>query len=311
MKSTTKPKPRLIILPDFEDIQHFKSAGKNKWDNDELNKIRENIISKMYDIEDEYFEDPIYGNDWKEIFNKFNNVVSTLCDEKYDHIKIKHMGGMTYNYDFIIYFKNEKKEIIKEVKLEFKHNNSSVAGLIQFLELYDKDCKNKFEICETSYADFYYDNYLQKYLDSDDNIQEKIPDKNEYLKHVYDIKYKHKFFSDLHKNKENKVKEKKEIANESVKEYLNKYISTFSFDKVCEKIKSSQTEKVFLLWDCNNFIIQKLNISEIKILKIKKIDNLYFDLETENFQYDIRVRLNWGNSNGLSNPRCKFSFINN
>ena len=106
------------------------------------------------------------------------------------------------------------------------------------------------------------------------------------------------------------MKEKKEIANDSIKEYLNTYIQSFNFEKICEKIKSSQTDKTFLLWDCNNFIIQNLNITNIKILKIKKIDNLYFDLETENFQYDIRVRLNWGNSNGLANPRWKFSFIN-
>ena len=53
--------------------------------------------------------------------------------------------------------KNEK--IIKSVKLEFKHNNSNVLKLVQFIELYDSDCKKKYNLCNISYAEYYYDNY--------------------------------------------------------------------------------------------------------------------------------------------------------
>ena len=175
------------------------------------------------------------------------------------------------------------------------------------MELYDKDCKTKFDICEVSYAEFYYDNYLDSYL-ALDQVEEK-PAKEIYLKNVFDIKYKHPFFRRLYDNKNNKTKEKKTIANESVKKYIEVYNSSFQFDKVCQKIKESQTDKVFLLWDCENFHTQILDVETVTIQKIKRVDDLYFDVETAGFQYDIRVRIRWANNNGLANPAWKFTFI--
>ena len=303
-------KPNLIVLPDVDDIAHFKTAGLDKSNNDAYNKIRENIITNMFNLDDEYFNDTVYGEDWKKIHEKFNGSVSTLCDIPFSSINIKHMGGMSYNYDFLLTFLDENKTNIKTVKLEFKHNNSNVANLVQFMELYDKDCKNKFEIClEKSYAEFYYDNYLDKYLDADDELLCEKPPLNEYLKYLSDIKYSHPFFSLLHEKKNNQIKRKKDIANESVKEYLKLYSSTFNFDKITQKIRESQSDKVFLLWDCENFHIQKLDVGNISIKGIKKMDELSFDVNVENFEYDICVRLRWANNNGLANPSWKFSFI--
>jgi hypothetical protein len=301
----------LIILPDIEDIILFKSGGEDKSNNDEYNKIRENIITNIFNLDDEYFNHPTYGEDWKNIQDKFVAIITPLCEEPFNTIQIKHMGGMSYNYDFLVTF-NKNNFVIKTIKLEFKHNNSDVSNLVQFLELYDKDCKNKYEICsEMSYAEFYYDNYLDSYLSTDENIKDACvkPSKEEYLKNVYDIRYKHSFFEKLHSNKQNKMKEKKTIANESVKKYLEMYSNTFNFEKVSNKIRESQKEKVFLLWDCENFHTQILDVENIVISGIIKKDDLYFDVNVENFVYNIRVRLNWGNSNGLCNPRWKFSFI--
>ena len=300
---------KLSIMPEAEDIELFLSAGSDKSKNDQCNKIRENIITHMVYYDDEYFSDSQYGSKWQNIKTKFDSILPLLCSEPYSRLVIKHMGGMSYNYDFKFSFLGLDGIVIKEIKVEFKHNNKDVVSLVQFLELYDKDCKDKYKICETSYAEFYYDNYLDKYLACDNKITETKPEKAIYLKNVYDIKYKHKFFNHLHKNKTNKIKEKKDIANESVKQFIETFQSSFQFKKITEKIIESQKNKVFLLWDCENFHIQRLDIENINISKIIKISELYFDVEVENFDYDIRVRLNWGNSNGLANPRWKFTFI--
>ena len=308
---------KLIILPDIEDIQYFKSGGKEKSNNDCLNKIRENVITNLFNIDSEYTDDTIYGIDWKNIQEKFKQSISTLCEIPFNSIKVEHIGGMSSNYDFKVSFiknheptSNLNTSIIKSIKLEFKHNNTNVKDLIQFLELYDKDCKKKYELCnEISYAEYYYDNYLELYLKTDVNLIYPIPKKDEYLKNVYDIKYKHEFFDLLHKNKENEQKRKKEIANASIKEYLKIYSHSFKFDKITEKIRESQKDKYFLLWDCENFHIQTLDVDKINITNIIKVTDLYFDVNVDNFIYNIRIRLNWGNSNGLCNPRWKFSFI--
>ena len=46
--------PKLIIMPYVEDITYFLSGGINKSTNDESNKIRENIIANMLNIDEEY-----------------------------------------------------------------------------------------------------------------------------------------------------------------------------------------------------------------------------------------------------------------
>jgi hypothetical protein len=301
--------PKLTVMPNVEDIEHFLSAGTGKDTNDERNKIRENIIATIMLIGDEYLNHPKYGAKWRQIREKFLDTIYPLCEKPYNNITIKQMGGMSYNYDFLVTYSNDTA-IVKEVKLEFKHNNTNVADLVQFLELYDKDCKGKYNICDLSYAEYYYNTYLNQYLSCDSELNSTIkPDLDVYLKNVYDIKYKHSFFKLLHSKKTNNIKEKKHVANESVKTYIQQFSTSFRFDKITEKIKESQTEKVFLLWDCENFHTQKLDVENFEIKNIKKLSDLYFDVAVNNFQYDIRVRINWGNSNGLANPRWKFSFI--
>jgi len=202
-------------------------------------------------------------------------------------------------------------KIVDESKLEFKHNNSSVSELPQFLELYDKNVKSQYNLCDVSYSEFYYENYLNKYLEIDNSITESKPSKDIYLKNVFDIKYKHPFFKNMHENKNNFNKEKRKLATLSISDYIQKYSDSFKFENLTEKIKNSQNNKIFLLWDCNEFHIQKIEVNEMKITNIieNSINDMYFDVNVDNFIYNIRIRINWGNSGGLCNPRWKFTFI--
>ena len=221
--------PKLIIMPHVEDIKYFLAGGINKATNDESNKIRENIIANMLNIDNDYFNDVTYGDNWKDLKGKFMTSMFTICDLPYNSIDIKHMGGMTHNYDFRLQFLQINNIVTKEIKLEFKHNNSNVKDLVQFLELFDRDCKVAFDICDVSYAEFYYDNYLDKYIACDTEIKHAKPDRDEYIKNVRDIKYNHTFFKELYKNKKNNMKEKKCVANESILKYIQTYFSTFRF----------------------------------------------------------------------------------
>jgi hypothetical protein len=301
---------RFNILPEICDIIYFKEVGKCKAKNDKHNKIRENVIYNIFNIDDVYFNDKTYGSEWKIFYDKLTKKIKNLCEEPFNSISIKHIGGRGKNHDFRISFMDENNKIIKSIKTEFKHNNSKITKLPQFLEIDDKDFKNVYNVCsEMSYDEFYYDNYLDEYLKTDVELIIPKPNKEEYLKNVYDIKYSNEFFNLLYNKKNNKLKEKRKIVNDSEKRYLELYLHTFKFDKIIEKIKESQMDKMFLLWDCNNFHTEELDIKDIKITGIKKIDKLYFDISTEDFIYDIRVRINWGNNNGLANPRWKFIFI--
>lgn len=308
---------RFIIIPEVEDIKFFMNFKNSRDYNYKSNEMRENIIGCIHHIYENYYEcyyeDPIYGKNWVDLKNKLDNAIMKTTKIKYDNYKLIHKGGMNYNYDFILKFLSNDK-IVEELPLEFKYNNSKLSDLPQFLELYDKDIKNKYDLCSISYAEFYYDNYLDKYLKIDKKITEIKPNKEIYLENVFDIKYKHTFFENMHKNKNNFIKEKRNLAAESITEYINKYCNSFNFEKLTEKIKKSQINKIFLLWNNDDFHVEKINVENIKIIgiiekNVKSIKNLYFDVNVENFIYNIRIRINWGNSGGLCNPRWKFTFI--
>ena len=110
------------------------------------------------------------------------------------------MGGMKHNYDFNVSFMGLNQELLKKSKVEFKHNNSRVSSLPQFLEMFDKDRIDKFNICDECYASYYYDHWLDKYLAIDNNqmVLSLKPNKDTYLKHVGDITYKHLFTNALY-----------------------------------------------------------------------------------------------------------------
>lgn len=296
------------------DIMTFIDENA-KSDNDSTNRTREKIIANILSPSPDYLADPVYGEHWTNIHDKLRDALHSLCNIPYHHILIKQKGGMTFNYDFVVQYYNAKNQIVHSVNLEFKNNASSIKELVQFLELYDKDCKTKFELFDYSYSEFYYDHYLDAYLTFQEKEEtEKIekPTKETYLKHIHDIKYKHPFFNKIYTNKTKNKKEKDKLVEESRKKFIETYATTFNFEKIKNKIIESQSNKIFLLWDKNNFLIQTINVEHIHISGIKPhgIHDLYFDVTVENFIYDIRIRLNWGNNNGIANPRWKFTFIN-
>jgi hypothetical protein len=106
-----------------------------------------------------------------------------------------------------------------------------------------------------------------------------------------------------------KTKEKRKLAADSISAYLQQYSSMFSYEKILAKIKESQIGKAFMLWDCENFHIQELEVGNIQVLGIKSVKDSYFDLNVVNLEYDVRVRVNWGNNACVANPRWKFTFI--
>jgi hypothetical protein len=299
-----------MIKPAIQDILLFNNIGHLKSKNDENNKKRENVLAHIFHIDEEYFTDPTYGDYWKTIKKELGNTLKPLCNNDYSSIQIKQMGGMSYNYDFIVYYMNNDA-IIKEIKIEFKHNNSNIVKLVQFIELFDKDCFQKYNLCpDISYSEFYYDLYLDTYLKTDEILSTiEKPTKADYLKNIHDIKYKHPFFKLLYERKNNNIKEKKDVANESVKDYLHLCSNTFNFEKLTEKLKESQENKVFLLWDCKHFNVDTVETSNMVLTGIKEMKKNSFIINVNNFKYDIGVRIRWANNNGLANPTWKFSYV--
>jgi len=301
-----------IELPTIDDISYFMDAN-SRAENDSANRVREDILLSLYsDFPKSYFTDETYGNIWTDIRNKFRKVIDSLYSEKFDKVVLEKKAGMSHNYDFVVKYYDTNNNILSELKLEFKNNNTSIDKLPQILELYDKDMsqEGKYKMTNYTYAEHYYENYLDDYLETDDTLTVEKPDLDVYLSKVSDIKYKHPFFQNLYKSKENAKKEKQEIVNNSISSYLEDYANTFDFTEIEKKLRESQSDKTFLFWNGNDFVIDTINVANIKFGDIIKIADKYIDLQVDGLQYNLRLRFNWGNNNGVANPRWKFTFIN-
>ena len=315
--STITAKFEVGVGVEVEDIMLFYGKNGTKKENDKNNKIREGIIANINVMDETFFTNEIYGDLWCDLKKKLLSALSSLCsDQAFQTFKIEQKGGMKFNYDYLVSYFSENggqlKKLVKEVKLEFKHNNSTVDKLAQFLEIYDKDFVDVYNISSNSYAEYYYDNYLDKYIELNPASVVEKPLKPDYLKYVRDIKYTHPFFSELHSNKTINTRLKRELTNQSMKKYLEENSPNFHYEKITDKIQSSQSGKYYLLWDGEKFNIKLLDIKNIKIKGIinSSPNKAYIDVEVENFEYNLRIRLNWGNNLGLCNPRWKFTFTN-
>ena len=301
--------PKLNINEiNVESIQIFYEISKKR-NNDGYNKLREMILYEMFTkkINPDYYDNIQYGNKWKTLNEQLENVIKKLCDSHYTTYKVVHRGGRNYNYDFEISF-FDADNLIETIPIEFKYNKDSLTSMPQFFEDYDH--KNPCQFPE-SYTDYYYENYLCKYLETDNKITCTIPDKSTYSSNVSDINYKHPFFRDLYNNRDTNKNMKMKIVDESCDQYLKKYVNYFDGNRITQIMKESQN-KTYLLWKKGTFTAIKVDSSEITECNIiqNSVSKKSFHIETiGKFPYNIKVLLNWGNNNGVANPRWKFAFI--
>ncbi len=300
-----------LLSSSIGNIVLFFKSGK-KSENTRDNEMREQIIANLYSGGLEpYFVDETHGPKWTELFQKFDAAMRLVGEPvSFDKIKMERMGGRHHNYDFVVHYLSGEIAV-KTAMLEFKHNAKSLESLPQILEISDKDMFQKYELGPMSYSKYFYGHGLNQYLECDAELAgTPIPDEDTYLKHVHDIQYKHPFFNQLHQHKNREKTRKARITNESMKTFIQLYGGEFHFDKIVNKIRECQQDKIFLLWDFVNFHIDKIDIPSVEsVIENVVVDGFCLLVAIKNFKYNIKFRLNWGNNLGIANPRWKISVV--
>ena len=292
------------IIPNVEDIELFNVKGNIKKDNDKNNRIREETIDCMELIEDSYFQDPIYGAKWTNLRNQTREFLNSLCDEPFKLYVVDLMAGRKHNYDFKVTYFDHSDKAICERNLEFKHGSSSIASLPQFLSL---NIKFQMLDCPHSYDEYYYDNYIDQYISTDTQITEQKPSKEVYLKSISNVNYNvHPFFKQLYDCEELNKKQKFAIVNQSIKNYLNEYANTINVNKLIEKIQTSQTNKIFMMWDGVKFHKESMTSIQPISLQYGGIQRGNTILVHSNM-YTYKLLLRWRNHKGILNPAWQIS----
>jgi hypothetical protein len=284
----------------ISDIESFFKKGiKN--DNDKDNGIREDILCKLNIIPDEYINHNTYGSKWKIMKTKWLGVLHEIYNDPYEKIIVNKMAGRKYNYDFnVVYLLEKQISIVK--KVEFKYNGKAIHKLPQFLQL-TENCG----FIKKSYAEFYYDNYLQKQVSLITGLE--LLDKETYLKLVKGTNYSSNPFFCLLKEIEINKSIKNSInllVDTSIREYLELYGNTICIKSVYQRLRTTQSDKIFILWNNNEFYVDKLDISSNIIYKGIKNNNTIV-LEDLDNSHEYHLLLRWKNHKGVLNPAWQIS----
>ena len=302
---------RMLILPDINEITYFSTQLKSyRTDNDHNNKIREKIIETMSYIDDEYFNDPTYGTSWRDLKTSFDLKMNELCNN-YHTYKIKHKAGRKFNYDFINSFYDSSNVLIKNVKLEFKFNASSIDQSPQFVSPMRPS-----QYLSQSFEEFYYTNYLSNLFNK---YQLSIPDLDTYIKTIHKTNPKCMNEAQLLyyqgcKTSSKYTETERAInfyndANIVSRECIYNFITNtdLDIDKLNQYLIQSQEDKIYLLYKNNSFNLQYSNSDDYIIENYEKQPDNFRYLANSKSNKKIKILLRWKNGNGIAFPAFQIS----
>lgn len=276
------------------DIAKFTRFNAGRHLNDINNKLRENVITHLWNPPKDFVDHPEFGVKWTETSDKFKKSVSSLCVVPFDDLVVKKKAGRKFNYDFKFTYMKDRVVVHTE-NIEFKHNAKSICDNPQYVNL----SENIGFMPYHSYGEFFYDEYIEKLCEL---AELEVPNKDTYMKFVYQNNYsKFPFFEKL-KAKEAEIKDKKsEMVNESISEYLEKYSAMLSLPMLNYEIERTQT-KQYLLWDGMDFHLDKFTEDEMKVTGVDSIKNGNTIIVNSKGTAKHHMLLRWKNHKGILYP---------
>jgi len=281
----------------------FSTSTRNE--NDAMNKVREKVLKVICNPPKEYLENAEFGNSWRIVYQAWNDALKKIAEETnipiYTSTQIKVRGGRKFNYDADVIYYNGTT-LVANRKIEFKNGGSNISDLPQFLSL-----QAKIGLFPETYDKFWYEYYLDKYIACDSAITETKPSLQLYLKNVTNTKYTiTPFFAQLKTRELFFQKEKNEVVNASITDYLMKYGKELDIKSFSEKVKATQTDKIYLLWSNGKFCFDKLSEVEMSDMTYYSIKNSnVLEVKSGNTIYGLLLR--WRNHKGILNPAWQIS----
>jgi hypothetical protein len=302
---------KLLVLPEIHDVLKFSVTQSSKSENDSNNKIRENIITCMNYIDSDYFTDAIYGEQWSQLKQMFNEAMKQICDTYFQY-KIKHKAGRNNNYDFEVTFLDENQKEINTVKLEFKYNATSVEETPQYVSPMKPS-----QYLENSFEEYYYEKYLVPLFNK---FELPIPEKENYLKTIHSnaptcVQAAQQLYYQGCKQSSKFTGEEKAIAfyNEAIissKDCITTFIENNDLDiiKLSEYLSKTQNGKIYLLYRPDSFFIESSNNEQDFIIEsyIKNPAKSRYEATTKSNK-KINILLRWKNGNGIAYPAFQIS----
>ena len=274
----------------------FTTSSRN--DNDATNKKRENVLASLLTVPPDYLSDPTHGHQWKMVRDDWIRVLKAFTPDPETEATTKLMGGRKYNYDIDLAIKNSTNN---KHKLEFKYGGTKITELPQFLSL-----QAKVSLFPLTFPQFYYDNYIDKYLATDDGITAPKPPLTQYLGMVTKVNYDvSPFFAQLKERDNVNKAQKDKIVNDGITDYLNRYGSQIDAVAFTEKVKETQRDKVYMLWSDGKFNVDQLGTENLNFEFYQIRNGNLLEVKSGNLVCSMLLR--WRNHKGVLNPAWQIS----
>jgi hypothetical protein len=296
----------IVVFPALEHIVYFDITHPNsRSNNTETNEIRENVIHHLQEIPQSYFEDVTYGPQWLKLKQAFNNALHILQKDDIPIQQIEKMAGRKYNYDFKFHFADGSTQ-----NIEFKYNCSSLKKLPQFIQL-----NIKHNINAISYAEYFYDNFLDEYISVDPSLPNPVDklDKVKYLELITNTNHEcHPFFQYLKtmlKTSTANYEKMCAISKRSIDSFLSKGHEIIDLQKLSYKFNESQSNKIFMMWDGEQFILDQFTAEQLLVTQYEGIVNKNSIIVSSATGSKYKLLLAWKNYQGILNPAWYISLV--
>ena len=274
----------------------FTTSSRN--DNDATNKKRENALAALLTVPPDYLSDPTHGIQWRTVRDDWIRVLKAFTPDPETEATTKLMGGRKYNYDIDLTIKNS---VNNKHKIEFKYGGTKITELPQFLSL-----QAKMSLFPLTFPQFYYDNYIDKYIATDDGITEPKPPLTQYLDMVTKVNYDvSPFFAQLKEHENVNKAQKDKIVNDGITDYLNQYGSRIDAAAFTEKVKETQRDKVYMLWSDGKFNVDQLGTENLNFEFYQIRNGNLLEVKSGNLVCSMLLR--WRNHKGVLNPAWQIS----
>jgi len=280
------------------DILVFYTTYPKK-DNYAANLKRECILEIISECHKSFLTHPEFGDKWLRVQTQWMDSIHRLAKERnipsYTSFYVKHDGGRGSNHDFEFIYKKDGTEV-GTITIEFKYGAKNINHLPQILSL-----QAKFPLVQETFDVYWYHHGYDTYRACDPSLKEPKPSLEEYVKIVTNVDASiHPAIQELRDQEENFKAEKKKVVKSLIKEFLTEYADKINLSLFSEKIKESQTGKIYLLWD-GTFHMDEIHDAEMTNLVFDSIKNgNTLLLKSGNTFYHALLR--WRNHQGILNP---------
>jgi hypothetical protein len=239
------------------------------------------------------------------------NYLEQLTEKPYVKVVCNHKAGRKHNYDFSVIFNYVDGTTSPEFKVELKFNAYSIDDAPQFVSP-----MNPSKYMNDSYEEYYYNNYLPQLAEF---THFTMPTKTEYVKQIHSNKPNcMKPYQDLYYkgcSKSSKFTNKKEdidfyiLAKQTSNESITSFIKNteLRIELLSQYLHKTQTDKIYMLYSNNSFILQQVNIDDYCIDRVNKnADKHRYECISKTGKR-INVLLRWKNGNGIAFPAFQIS----